>query len=101
MTELSSMDSSMHDPDKWFILGKEVPKQEIVYLSQVIILYIVILTCIINLSIDSTNQLWSSLLATALGILLPNPSIKSGRKHIISSGDVIDGRMVSPHASRI
>ncbi len=89
------MDSGIQDSDRWFIWGKEVPKQEIVYLSQVTILYLVIITCIVNLSIDNTTQLWSSLLATALGILLPNPSIKGSKKHIIS-GDVIDGIRVSP-----
>ena len=87
------MDVNQQDPDKWYILGRSVPKQEIVFFSQIIILYILMITCVINLSLNSSSQIWTSILSTCIGILVPNPSIKAGKKHIISS-DEIDGRFM-------
>ena len=59
--------------DGWHIFGRECPKEEIVFLCQVIILYTVIVVSIYNLN-DST--LWTALLSSSLGYLLPNPSLK-------------------------
>ena len=63
--------------DGWNIFGRECPKEEIMFLCQVIILYTVIVVSIYNLTIahdDST--LWTALLSSSLGYLLPNPSLK-------------------------
>ena len=63
--------------DGWHIFGRECPKEEIVFLCQVIILYTVIVDSIYNLTVahdDST--LWTALLSSSLGYLLPNPSLK-------------------------
>ncbi len=84
------METSRQDSDRWFILGRELPKQEIVFFSQIIILYILIITCMINLSINSNSQIWTSILSTCIGILVPNPRIKTSKKHLIS-GDLVDG----------
>ena len=59
------------------IFGKSIPKTEIQYISQVIIIYIVIITCIINLSLgNGDSNLWTALLSSCLGYMLPNPSMK-------------------------
>ena len=58
--------------DGWHIFGRECPKEEIVFLCQVIIV-----VSIYNLTVahdDST--LWTALLSSSLGYLLPNPSLK-------------------------
>ncbi len=94
------MESTNQDQDRWIILGKVVPKQEVVFFTQVLILYILIFTCIINLSLNTSSQLWSSLLSTSVGILLPSPSIKAGKKHIIS-GDMIDGARIVGNVSPV
>ena len=63
--------------DGWHIFGRECPNEEIVFLCQVIILYTVIVVSIYNLTVahdDST--LWTALLSSSLGYLLPNPSLK-------------------------
>ena len=63
--------------DGWHIFGRECPKDEIVFLCQVIILYTVMVISIYNLTVrhgDST--LWTALLSSSLGYLLPNPSLK-------------------------
>lgn len=53
------------------------PKEVTVYLCQVILLYIVIITCIINLSVDNgKSNLWTALLSSCLGYMLPNPSLR-------------------------
>jgi len=75
---------SINKSNKWF--GQ--PKEEIVYLCQVILLYIVIITCIINLSIDNGNSnLWTALLSSSLGYMLPSPSLKKRKLK-----DFLDGR---------
>jgi hypothetical protein len=63
--------------DSWFILGRKVAKSETVFFSQIIIIYIVVITCIVNLSLERGNSnLWTALLSSSLGYLLPNPKIK-------------------------
>ena len=74
------MESNGSSQTEWQFLGKPLPKTELVFFSQVIILYIVIITCIANLSLGSEDSnLWTALLSSSLGYLLPNPSMK--RKH--------------------
>ena len=77
------------DRENWF--GQ--PKETFVYLFQVILLYIVIITCIINLSIGNCNsELWTALLSSCLGYMLPNPSMRKNiRDKEENSFDTIDG----------
>ena len=77
------METQMESPENssmtgsFKVLGKKVRKPEIVFIFQVIILYIVIITCIINLSLNNgTSELWVSLLSYSLGCILPSPKIK-------------------------
>ena len=63
--------------DGWHIFGRECPKEEIVFLCQVIILYTVIVVSIYNLTVGHVDStLWTALLSSSLGYLLPNPSLK-------------------------
>jgi hypothetical protein len=61
----------------WSVFGREVPKGEIVFFSQVILIYMVICISLYNLSTgrDDSN-LWISLLSGCLGYVLPSPSLK-------------------------
>lgn len=69
--------STVSEKEVWNILGYFIPKQEVVFFSQTIILYIVIITSLINLSLQNGDQnLWISFLSASIGYLLPNPSIK-------------------------
>ena len=62
--------------DVWHIFGRECPKDEIVFLCQVI-MYTVIVVSIYNLTVGHGDlTLWTSLLSSSLGYLLPNPSLK-------------------------
>ena len=72
-----SVEDVVDASDGWHTLGTECPKGEIVFLCQVVVLYTVIVVSIYNLTVghgDST--LWTALLSSSLGYLLPNPSMK-------------------------
>ena len=71
------------EKEEWKMFGYSIPKAEMVYFSQVIALYIVILVCLVNLCIGSVrDDIWVSLLSASIGYLLPNPS-KKYRKIIV------------------
>jgi hypothetical protein len=64
----------------WRVMGRRMPKTEIVFFCQIVIIYVVVVTCIINLSIgNSDSNLWTALLSSCLGYLLPQPSMKEAR----------------------
>ena len=63
--------------DKWHLLGTRVPQAEIVYFCQMIIVYIIIITSIINLSLQNgSTELWTSLMSSCIGYILPCPKLK-------------------------
>ena len=77
MSSTSSIEDVVDAADDWHFFGTECPKEEIVFMCQVIVLYTVIVDSIFNLTIghgDST--LWTGLLSSSLGYLLPNLSLK-------------------------
>ena len=62
----------------WCCSGSRVPKAEIVYLCQVLLILSIIFASIYNLTQQQGDQqLWVALLSSCMGYLLPNPSIKS------------------------
>jgi hypothetical protein len=64
-------------PNYWSTCCGEVPREQIVFLIQVIIAYIVIITSLLNISITTENTcLWATLISGTLGYLLPAPSIR-------------------------
>jgi hypothetical protein len=66
----------------WVTCGKKTPRSEVVLLCRVLILYTVIVVSIYNLTVQSQNStLWTALLSSCLGYLLPSPTIKM--KHVV------------------
>lgn len=64
----------------WCLLGRSVPRSEIVFFCQIILLYTVVITSIYNLTVTKEpSTLWTSLLSSSLGYLLPNPTIDKRR----------------------
>ncbi len=64
---------------KWNCFGFKFPRREVVYFSQIIIIYVVILFCLINLTLGTgDSNLWVALLGSCLGYLLPQPSMEDG-----------------------
>jgi len=60
----------------WPVLGVRFPKREVVFFAQVFLIYIVVITSLVNITLGSTSELWVVLLTSSLGYLLPNPSLK-------------------------
>jgi hypothetical protein len=61
----------------WQLFGQKCPRQEVVFLAQTGMIYIVILASIVNLSLGiGESNLWVALLSSCLGYLLPNPTLK-------------------------
>ena len=84
-TELAKQPAEQHSvaSDKeWNVFGRRVPRSEIVFFAQILILYTVIVTSIYNLSRkdNEDKNLWTTLLSSSIGYLLPNPKIKKSWK---------------------
>ena len=78
MNTTSQVSQSSEQSARWsFICGNSLPRAEVIYYCQVLLIYIVVVACLINLSIGGNNSsLWSSLLSGSVGYLLPSPKIK-------------------------
>lgn len=66
----------------WNKLTKDV-SMTTVFITQVCLVYIVVIASLYNLTKNpdsSDGKLWTALLSSCLGILLPNPSVGGGRK---------------------
>lgn len=51
---------------------------KITYYSQIILIYIVVVACIVNLTLGTSDSArWSSLLSACLGYILPAPKLES------------------------
>ena len=72
LMEDGSVDTTASD---WIVFGKPFPRSEVRFFGQIIILYIVIIACLINLSVGKgkLDTLWISVLCSSLGTLLPSP----------------------------
>ena len=83
----------------WTICGRDVPRGEVVFFSQTIVLYIVIIACLVNLSLGNGDQsLFICLISSCLGYILPNPTLstkqlepKTELKPPINTNDDFDG----------
>lgn len=63
--------------NEWNICGKKVSRSAIVFACQIVILYISIITCFVNLTIkNGPNELWITILSISLGSILPSPKVQ-------------------------
>ena len=68
---------SITDDRSWVFFGEKLPRSEIVYFTQIFLLFLIIVTAITNLSLTSgQEELWITLLCTSVGYILPSPDIK-------------------------
>ena len=74
------MEARHQNSTNWKCCDKRVPKGEIVYICQIIAVYIVIIASIANLAFGhGDSNLWSALLSSCLGYLLPSPTLHNER----------------------
>jgi hypothetical protein len=61
----------------WFNECKFPTSSEVLFIVQVIVILIVVITSIVNLSIQNGDtNMWTALLSCSIGYVLPNPKIK-------------------------
>jgi hypothetical protein len=61
----------------WITCCGQMPRNQIVFLVQVFIAYVVIIVSLVNITFTSENTcLWTTLASGTIGYLLPSPSIK-------------------------
>ena len=62
---------------QWVFCGDRVPKDEIVFCAQVLAIYIVLITSVVSLLSDRGEvHIWTGLLGSCIGYLLPNPTLR-------------------------
>ena len=60
----------------WHMFGRRLPRSEIVFFCQTFLIYVVVVTSLVNLTLkNGPINLWIALLGSSLGYLLPHPSI--------------------------
>ena len=78
--DTASRSSNLSVESRWKVFGEVCPRREVTFFAQVICIYIVIIACIVNLSLDvGESNLWVALLSSCLGYLLPSPSLRNER----------------------
>ncbi len=81
IAEHNSHDSSSSNHSRWHFFGKELPRSEIVFFVQVLLVYIVVIVSIVNLTIGGNgDKLWITLLSSSIGYILPSPSLKLNKQ---------------------
>ena len=60
------------------LFSKVIPTKEVVFFSQILVVFGVVVASIYNLSTEGCEQpeMWTALLSSCLGYILPNPKLK-------------------------
>jgi len=76
-TEVAIDNHSNHGSDQstWNMCGSFIRKTQIIFFAQIILIYIVCITSIVQLTRGQDKELWVALLASSLGYILPAPKI--------------------------
>ena len=70
----------MEGQSEWTFFGSKFSRTALVFLCQVIILYISIITCFVNLTMhNGPNELWITVLSLSLGTILPSPKVRKSK----------------------
>lgn len=69
-------DTLSNSKSLWECLGRKVPRGEIVFFSQMIVIFTVVVVSLYNLTTHHPYvTLWTALLSSSLGYVLPNPRL--------------------------
>ena len=83
-------------------VGKRSRLRIATYVCQVTAIFIIIVACIVNLSLNSDKEaLWSSLLGSAIGYLLPAPKLKDDALLSNPSLQLIDDLLPGQHSNTL
>lgn len=68
----------------WRVWGRSLPRSEVVFICQMLIIYIVIAVSLFNLTRGHPSEsLWITLLSASLGYALPSPTLDTSHKHVL------------------
>ena len=68
---------------------KTFPRHEFAFIAQIGVIFIVIISSVINLSLNNGNQdVWLVLLSAGVGAVLPAPSLKRSKNLMTSQSDI-------------
>ena len=73
-----SLTPSLSLSDRWKCCGSNYPQREVVFLTQVLAVYVVVIAAIYNLTVNEERadlELWIALLSSAIGYMLPGPAL--------------------------
>lgn len=73
----TDVECNSRSSSKWHMFGNTLPRSEIIFFVQVILVYIVVIVSIVNLTIGcAEDKLWIALLSSSIGYILPSPTLK-------------------------
>jgi hypothetical protein len=79
---MDDLGSSVSTQSEWNLCGRKVTRTAAVFICQIFILYVAIVTCFINLSLkNGPNELWITVLSLSLGSILPSPKVRKKNAH--------------------
>lgn len=84
-------DFSRCNSKAWVLGSQRVPREEIVFFSQIIIIAIVVFTGLVNLTIGSdANSFWAGMVSGGVSALLPRPKMKKNKDTNIKQNPFVD-----------
>lgn len=76
-------DVEVEEKPVWQCCHQTLPATEIIFFAQIGIVYITVITAIINLSLGNEPfDLWITLLSSCLGYILPSPQMRRSGRNI-------------------
>jgi hypothetical protein len=83
--------------ERWCCSGHWAPKDNIVFLFQVFLVYIIVFTSIVCIALNVGEQnIWIILMSCSIGYILPSPSLKDERILLESAKQHIQGTRSIP-----
>ena len=71
------MDLSTDKTDKWRLCCSSVYKAEVVFMTQIIFLFTILVFSIVQITLKATNlEIYFSLISSIIGILIPQPKME-------------------------
>ena len=67
--------------DTWTVFGRPTQRDKVEFIAQILILYFIIVFSVVQIAQGSKElNLWTVLLSSSLGYILPSPSLKQRKK---------------------
>ncbi len=71
-------DSNNEERRSWIIFGKRIPRSEIVFLCQIVLIFFIVTFAVANLALTKTCEeatVWVAILSSSVGYMLPSPRV--------------------------